>query len=83
MADDPENSKDSLFDDDDDIVEEPSAAKTTAAATTKVAPLEDSAKGGPDRPDPRKKAVTEYSEADIDAELESDSMEIEHGALTH
>lgn len=67
-------SKDSFFDDDD--IKEVSGALPVATPAGK-APMEDSAKDGPDV---RPKKKPEYSEADIDAALESDgSMEIDHG----
>ena len=77
-----DNSKDSFFDDDneDDIMKDETPPLGSAKPATKApagkAPLEDSAKNGPD-PRPKK----EYTEADIDRELDSDSLDIDHGTI--
>lgn len=77
-----DDSRDSLFD--SGVIEEEDAAEAkqpTAAPSLpapKKAPLEDSAKDAA-REDPRKK-LPAYSEDAVDALLESDSGEIEHGA---
>ena len=77
-----DNSADSFFDDINDLPgdkdKSPSASgalKPGMIASAGGKSLEDSAKDGPDvRP---KKA--EFTEADIDRVLESDSLEIDHG----
>ena len=78
---DPEESRDSLFDsgniEDAAGIKQPAPA-VIASLTPIKAPLEDSAKDAA-REDPRKK-LPAYTEADVDAVLESDSGEIEHGA---
>ena len=78
---DPEESRDSLFDSGN--IEDAAGTKQPAPAviaslTPIKAPLEDSAKDAA-REDPRKK-LPAYTESDVDALLESDSGEIEHGA---